>query len=153
MQTDVAHIANVYDHLIEFQFRRVEDISCQSVYAYMYGCYDHYFNRVIRWHTAMFALASAAFVHLSLLAGIDNEYDMYFNEFPYEWMDSKWTIIGVTLLMQTCRKIDDNIAIWMTNGMEVMIVTLWLYIGQHDEATRDGLVMAQVTSPRLIKFL
>ena len=53
-------------------------------------------------------------------------------------MDSKWTIIGVTLLMQMCWKIDDNVAIWMTNGMEVMIVVLWLYICQHDEATRDG---------------
>ena len=36
-----------YDHFIEFQF--------------------HDFNRVTRWHTAMFAPAYAALVHLSLL--------------------------------------------------------------------------------------
>ena len=59
--------AYAYDHLIEFQFRRVAAISCKSVYAYMYGCYGHDFNRVIRWHTAMFAPAYAALVHLSLL--------------------------------------------------------------------------------------
>ena len=59
--------ADAYDHLIEFQFRRVAAISCKSVYAYMYGCYDHDFNRVTRWHTAMFAPAYAALIHLSLL--------------------------------------------------------------------------------------
>ena len=49
--------------------------------------------------------------------------------------------------MQVGWKYDDNAAIGMTNGMEVMIVTLWLwlYIGQHDEATHDGLVMSHVT--------
>ena len=59
--------AYAYDHLIEFQCRRVAAFPCQSVYAYMYGCYDHYFSRVIRWRTAMFALACAALVHFSLL--------------------------------------------------------------------------------------
>ena len=59
--------AYAHDHLIEFQFRRVVVISCKSVYTYMYSCYDHDFNRVIRWHTAMFALACAALVHVSLL--------------------------------------------------------------------------------------
>ena len=59
--------AYAYDHLIEFQFRRVAAISCKSVHAYMYGCYDHDFNRMVRWHTAMFALLCAALVHLSLL--------------------------------------------------------------------------------------
>ena len=50
---------------------------------------------------------------------------MYFNVFPYEWMDSKLTIIGITLLMQMCWKSADNVnAIWMNIGMEVMIVTL-----------------------------
>ena len=48
---------------------------------------------------------------LRLLAGIDNDYDMYYNVFPYEWMDSKWTMIGVTLLMQICWKYDVDAAI------------------------------------------
>ena len=78
---------------------------------------------------------------------------MYFKVFPYEWMDNKSTIIGVTLLMQMCWKYDDNAAIWINNGMEVIIVALLLYIGQHDDATRDGLVTSHVTSPRHVKFL
>ena len=41
----------------------------------------------------------------------------------------------------------------MNNGMEVMIVTLWSYIGQPDDATRDGLVTLHVTSPRHVKIL
>ena len=49
---------------------------------------------------------------------------MYFNVFPYEWMDSKLTIIEVTLLMQMCWKYDVNAASWMNIGMEVKIVTL-----------------------------
>ena len=51
--------------------------------------------------------------------------------------------------MQMCLKYADNVDIWMKIGMKVMIVTLWLYIGQHDDATSDGLV----TSPRNVKFL
>ena len=77
----------------------------------------------------------------------------YFNVFPCEWMDSKWTIIGVTLLMEMSWKYDVNDTIWMNNGMEVIIVTLWLYIGQHDDATRDGLVTPHVTSPRHVEFI
>ena len=42
--------------------------------------------------------------------------------------------------MQMCWKYDDDAAIWMNNGMEVIIVALWLYIGQNNDATRDGLV-------------
>ena len=56
--------------------------------------------------------------------------------------------------MQMCWKYDVNAASWMTIGMEVKIVTLWLYIGQHDDdATRDGIVTSHVTSPRHVKFL
>ena len=86
---------------------------------------------------------------LVLLTGVDNEYDIYFNV----WMDSKLTKIGVTLLMQMCWKYDVNAASWMNIGIEVKIVILWLYIGQHDDATRDGLVTSHVTSPRHVKFL
>ena len=78
---------------------------------------------------------------------------MYFNVFTYEWMDSKWTIIGVTSLMQMCWKYDVNAVIWMNIGMKVMIVTLWLYIGQHDDATNDGLETSHVKSPQHVKFL
>ena len=55
--------------------------------------------------------------------------------------------------MQMCWKYDDNAAIWMNNGIVIMIVILWLYNGQHDDATRDGLVTSHVTAPRHVKFL
>ena len=55
--------------------------------------------------------------------------------------------------MQMCWKYDDNAASWMIIGMEVKIVNLWLYIGQHGDATRDGLVTSHVASPRHAKCL
>ena len=55
--------------------------------------------------------------------------------------------------MQISWKYADTVDIWMNIGMEVIIVTLWLYVGQHDDATRDGLVTSHVTSPWHVNIL
>ena len=158
----------IYDHLIEIEFRRVVAISCKWIYAYIrllwsrlqpgdtltrghvcacLCCFNSYTFGIVmpllicvRYRYSILVdiwLISTPGV-LRLLAGIDNEYKVYFNVFPYGWMDDKWAMIGVTLLMQMCWKYN-NAAIWMNIGMKVIIVTLWLYIGQYDGATRDVL--------------